>query len=76
MALATISNARDVVEVLIGAVSVLGGFMAAWSGFAASRSVRKGEPPDALGNRINEGLAVGFEFGLPVSLLALIILAS
>lgn len=76
MALSTISNARDAVEVLIGAVSVMGGFMAVWSGFAGSRSVREGESPETLSHRINKGLSAGFEFGLPASLLALIILAT
>ncbi len=75
MALATISNAREVIEVLISAVSMLGGFMAVRSGWAASKSVATGEDPGLVAQHINEGLAYGFDYGLPSALIVFILLA-
>lgn len=75
MPLATISNARDVVEVLIGAVSVLGGVMAVTSGRAASKATTAGDEPEVLAFRVNDGLADGFESGLPVAVIVSLVLA-
>jgi hypothetical protein len=74
MPIATIHSVSDFIEVIVSAVSVLGGFMALWSGSAASRSVRANQEPGDVARRVNEGLAVGFEYGLPAAVLALILL--
>ncbi|MBS1879203.1 MAG: hypothetical protein JST31_06805 [Actinobacteria bacterium] len=67
MALAAISSFRDLVEVAVTAVSILGGFMAFCSGFESSLSVRAQDAPDRAAHRVNCGLAYGFNFGLPAA---------
>jgi hypothetical protein len=75
MALATISSTSDFIEVIVSGVSVLGGAMAWFSGFQASQSVRIGQRPEVVSRRINEGLATGFDNGLRLAVIALILLA-
>lgn len=67
------TNAREFLEATVTAVSVLGGAMAYWSGYSASRAVAEGQPADVLSHRINRGLAEGFAIGWPASIVALII---
>jgi hypothetical protein len=67
------SAAREFLEATVTAVSVLGGAMAYWSGYSASRAVAEGQAADLLSQRINEGLAEGFAIGWPMSIAALII---
>lgn len=69
MAFATIHSAREFIEVLVSAVSVLGGFMAFTSGLEASKAVFAGRRPDKVAYEINKGLAYGFNFGLPAALI-------
>lgn len=45
------------------AVSVLGGFMAGFSGYAASKAVPEQASPEVVGRELNEGLALGFDWG-------------
>jgi hypothetical protein len=75
MPIATIHGARDFIEVIVSAVSVLGGFMAFTSGMEASKAVFARRPPDELAYRINKGLASGFNLGLPAALIAYTLLA-
>jgi hypothetical protein len=67
------ADARQLLEAIIAAFSVLGGSMAYFSGFAASLALKQGQPPDAVSHHINEGIAEGFELASPLSILALII---
>jgi hypothetical protein len=72
--LATVESFRGGIETLVTAVSLLGGFMAFYSGLEASRSVRARRFPDQVGYRINKGLARGFGIGLPVAVIVSAIL--
>lgn len=75
MAISTIGSFRDLVEVVVTAVSILGGFMAFFSGLAAFDFISYAEEPEVLAHRINRGLANGFGFGLPVAVLIATLLA-
>lgn len=48
--------------------------MAYFSGFAAAQALSERQPPDILGQRINEGIGEGFSWGWPAAILALIIM--
>ena len=61
-------------EALFAAFSVLGGYMAYLSGYYASQALAQGSPPDVISQRVNEGLALGFRFAAPLSIVALIIM--
>lgn len=75
MAIAAVGSVTDLIEIVVTAVSVLGGCMAYFSGREASRSVGKGEPIRTVGSRIDEGLADGFDIGLPTAAVVAIVLA-
>lgn len=60
-------------EAAVTAVSILGGVMAYESGLAAAQSVAEGQSAEVLGQRVNEGIAKGFVWGWPLSVLAFII---
>lgn len=67
------TGAREFLEAIIAAFSVLGGGMAYFSGFAASQALTQGQSPEHVAHRINEGVAEGFELSSPLSIVALII---
>lgn len=69
-----LGDIRDLIEVFVTAVSVLGGAMAYSSGSAAARAVADQQSSDVLAKQVNEGLAVGFEWGMPLAAIALILL--
>lgn len=48
--------------------------MAYFSGYAAAQAISEQQPPDILGQRINEGIGEGFSWGWPAAILALIIM--
>lgn len=60
-------------EAAVAAVSILGGAMAYESGLSAARAVVDNCLPEVLGQRVNEGIAKGFVWGWPVSMLVFII---
>jgi hypothetical protein len=66
-------NARELIEASVTAISVLGGAMAYCSGYFASQAASEEQPPEVLGQRVNEGLAQGFSWGWPTAIVALII---
>jgi hypothetical protein len=68
-------DAGQLIEAAITAISVLGGAMAYCSGYTAARAVSEEQPPEILGQRVNEGLAEGFAWGWPTAIVALIIKA-
>ena len=68
------ASARQFLEALIAAFSVLGGLMAYFSGYAASNALGQEQPPENITKSINEGLGVGFEVGVPSATLALMIM--
>ena len=63
----------DLLEAVIAAVSILGGAMAYESGLGAAEAVAENQSDEALGRRVNEGIAKGFVWGWPLSVIALII---
>ncbi|HUC08348.1 MAG TPA: hypothetical protein VMR96_09680 [Solirubrobacterales bacterium] len=65
--------ARELLNAMVTAVSVLGGAMAFMSGYFASQAISKGQPSDVLGQRVNEALGRGFDLGWPAAIVALII---
>lgn len=67
--------AREFLEGLIAAFSVLGGGMAYFSGFRAAQALAQGLSPEVVAHSINEGVGVGFEMFSPLSIMALIIVA-
>ncbi len=67
------TGAREFLEAIIAAFSVLGGGMAYFSGFSASQALAQGQSAESVAHRINEGIAEGFELTSPLSIVALII---
>jgi hypothetical protein len=67
------NGARELLEAFIAAFAVLGGVMAYFSGFAAYRAIGAGEPAPVAAHSINEGIADGFEAGVPAAIVALMI---
>jgi membrane protein YqaA with SNARE-associated domain len=67
------SSARELLEAAVAAFSVLGGFMAYWSGYFAARAIAENQPPHVLAQRVNEGIGEGFLKGSLPAILALII---
>jgi len=74
MALLDPAAAREFLEAIIAAFSVLGGLMAYFSGFNAYRSLIRGHAPPVLAHAVNAGLGEGFAAGTPGALIALMIM--
>jgi hypothetical protein len=53
------TDARELLNAAVTAVSVLGGAMAYTSGYFASQTTSEGQPGDVLGQRVNEALGRG-----------------
>jgi hypothetical protein len=68
-----VTTVPGLLEAAVAAVSILGGAMASESGLSAALTVAEGSPPEILGQRVNEGIAKGFVWGWPLSILAFII---
>jgi len=64
---------RELVEAAVTAVSVLGGSMAYFSGYFAALALAEVGEPEALSQKVNEGLGLGFLVGSPMAVLTLII---
>jgi hypothetical protein len=67
------TDTRELLEAAVTAVSVLGGAMAYKSGYSATQAMAERQPPDILGQRVNEGLGEGFAAGWPPAVLAYIL---
>jgi hypothetical protein len=67
-------SAREFLEAVIAAFSVLGGVMAYCSGYAASNALDLDEPPEVIAQSINEGIGVGFDIGVLSAIFALMIM--
>lgn len=67
------SAAQNLLEAAVTAVSILGGAMAYESGLAAAEAVAESQTPEILSQRVNEGMAKGFVWGWPLSVITLII---
>lgn len=63
----------DLLEAVITAVSLLGGAMAYESGLGAAEAVAENQSDETLGRCVNEGIAKGFVWGWPLSVITLII---
>jgi len=70
-----VDSARNLLNAVVTAISVLGGAMAYASGYCAIRAMSENQRPDVLARRVNEALGRGFDFGWPVGIVALIISA-
>jgi hypothetical protein len=68
------ASAREFLEAIIAAFSVLGGVMAYFSGYAAYRGLREESTLTNVADDINQGLGVGFALGVPSAILALMIM--
>jgi len=68
------AGAREFLEAVIAAFSVLGGVMAYFSGYAAYHGLRDGSAPSAVAEEINESLGEGFALGVPSAMLSLMIM--
>lgn len=66
-------SARELLEAVVTAFSILGGGMAYWSGFNAARALALEASPERLAHSINEGIGKGFEFFSLFSIATLII---
>lgn len=73
MAAIGISDIRGLLEAAITAVSVMGGLMAYFSDRAASATVSRQTRADVVSRQINEGLAVGFDWGVRLGAIAFMI---
>ena len=58
-----LEDIRDLIEAIVTAVSVLGGAMAYFSGRGASKAVAEQDHANVVSERINRGLANGFDWG-------------
>jgi len=65
---------RQFLEAVVAALSILGGGMAYVSGYKASEALAEGQPPEILGQRVNEGIGQGFRAFWPLSVVVLIIM--
>jgi len=74
MPLIDATTAREFLEGIVAAFSVLGGTMAYMSGFRAAPAFLLGLPPEALAHGVNEGVALGFLGGSPFAIFALMIM--
>ncbi|MDX6652910.1 MAG: hypothetical protein QOJ38_1691 [Solirubrobacterales bacterium] len=63
-------------ESAIAAFAILGGFMAAASGFLASQASWSEQPAATISAEVNRGLALGFDWGALGALMALMIVMS
>ncbi|MGE5283274.1 MAG: hypothetical protein ACM3N0_13325 [Chloroflexota bacterium] len=68
------AGAREFLEAVIAAFSLLGGCMAYLSGYYAARALDRNATPDDLAHVVNEGIGVGFKYASPASIVALIIM--
>lgn len=73
MILVEASGARELLEAVIAAFSVLGGGMAYLSGYYAAQALAQRQPPEITAQRVNEGIGLGFLLASPLSIVALII---
>lgn len=63
------SDIRVLIEAAVTAVSILGGVMALFSGYAAARAMSRRRAPSVLSQWINEGIGEGFTVGAPLAAL-------
>jgi hypothetical protein len=73
MAAIDAAEVRELLEATVASVSMLGGSMAYFSGFAAAKASAEQFPPEVLGQAVNEGLALGFLLGSPLAVATLMI---
>jgi hypothetical protein len=68
------NGAREFLEAIIAASSVLGGGMAYFSGYGAAQALAQRQPPEMVAQSVNEGIGLGFRHVSPLSIIALIIM--
>jgi hypothetical protein len=69
------TGAREFLEAIIAAFSMLGGGMAYLSGYYAAHALAQNSSSEDLAHAVNEGVGVGFKYASPASIVALIIMA-
>ena len=67
-------SAREFLEAIVAAFSVLGGVMAYYSGYAAYQALAQDQPPPSLAYGIDQGIGEGFALGVPAAIMALMIM--
>jgi len=67
-------SARSFLEAIVVGFSILGGGMAYLSGYKASEALAEGQSPEIVGQRVDEGIALGFRGSWPASVVALILM--
>lgn len=72
MAIIDPGGLKNLIEAAVTAVSVLGGFMAYLSGYAASKAVAARAPAEVVAEQLNRGLASGFDWGAWIGLIAFV----
>jgi hypothetical protein len=65
--------AHQFINAVVAAFSMLGGAMASVSGSWAAQAILEDQPPNVVSQRVNEGIGMGFVYGAPLALVALII---
>lgn len=68
-----LEDIRELIEAAVTAVSVLGGAMAYFSGRGASKAISEQDRADAVSERVNNGLAIGFDWGTWLAAIAFMI---
>lgn len=69
-----IGGAREFLEAIIAASSVLGGGMAYFSGYGAAQALAQKQAPEIVAYAVNEGIGLGFRYLSPLSIVALMIM--
>jgi hypothetical protein len=68
------TTAREFLDGVIAGFAVLGGIMAYFSGYEASKALAEAQPPETIAQCINEGLGVGFDLGARAAIVTLMIM--
>jgi len=68
------ATARQFLEAIIAAFSIVGGGIAYASGYYAAQALVRDHSPELVTQRIGEGTGEGFMFVSPLSIVALIIM--
>jgi hypothetical protein len=74
MAPVDLTSAREFLEAIVAAFSMLAGGMAYFSGYNAAQALAQDQPPEVVAHSVNEGLGRGFEIFSPLSIFALFVM--
>jgi hypothetical protein len=69
-----LTSARELLEAIVAAFSVLGGGMAYFSGYNAAQALAQAQLPEVVAHRVNQGLGRGFAICWLPAVLALFVM--